>query len=181
MGRMRRFQLVVVGTTAKLQEADVLRAALATHGIEAFVLEERTSSLLSHMAVAIHPGGVPVAVHRRDVRRAREVLSELPAWPGTSYGAGAAAGEQDDRPTPDQYAQRAYRSALFSAWFPLLSVLTLYYFIKAHRAAAESTVEDPAQFRRRLLVAFFLGILLPIAGLTAILTVNPIAPEPPVP
>ena len=166
MGRKRRFQLVVVAVAARLQEADVIRLTLEAQGIKALVLEERTYNLLTHMGPAVHPYGIPIAVRRRDLRRARQVLAELPQREPPP-----AAGPEPPPHTPDDYARSAYRSALFSAWFPPLVLLTFYYFIKAHRAAADAEVQNPEAFRNRLLVAFFLGVLLPVlatVGLAAV-------------
>lgn len=157
-------RMVVFTAVGTLQEADVLRVALAAAGIEAIIVDENISSTLSHMGPAIHPQGIRVAVREEDVAAAEEIVGE----------ARSRQDQEEDRlcsvddPSPDDCAQRAYWAAWYSWWLPPIIVLTFCHFVEAASAQRSAPVENPRRFRRHMIFASVVGILLPILA-TAVL------------
>ena len=68
-----RSGLAVVGSYTYPYEADLAKALLDSHGIEAFVLDEFQIRMRWHLSQAL--GGVKVAVRPDDEARAHELLS----------------------------------------------------------------------------------------------------------
>jgi hypothetical protein len=158
MGNETRTDPVVVATAGTLQQADVMRAALEMAGIPVFVPHELSSNWMAHWGVAVNPRGIEIAVHAKDVQAAREVLRP--------HLAGRAPEEQ--APSPDRYAESAYRAAFYAILLPPIVAACLYYFVRAARAQRTRPPENPKQFTRRLLVAFVVRILLPLAWASAV-------------
>ncbi|MDY6913708.1 MAG: DUF2007 domain-containing protein [Planctomycetota bacterium] len=157
MAETDKYRLVVVAAAATLTEADVIRASLDAAGIDAMILNETTTNVLSHLNFAINPGGIRIAVSARDTEAARELLAHhgVHSEEADEYFTTP----QEDAPAPDDYAQKAYWSAFFSWWlFPFI-IITLYWFIKAAKAHRRRPAEQPGRFKRHMLIAFFVGIL----------------------
>jgi len=157
---MNAVKTVVVATAGTLQEADMMRLALQGEGIDAFILDENVSNTLCYIRLAIHPKGVRIAVGEADAERAREVLKGLPA-PRVMP-------EETNR--ADRYGRKAAVSAVFAVLVTPLSILAVYYIVKALRALDASQPMHPRAFRQNLLVAAILGILIPAIVLLSVVS-----------
>ena len=131
-------------------------ATLEAEGIRAFIPGENTSATLPYLSFAINPNGVQVLVSSADVEAAREALDAArSARPdGTPEDEEAA----EDESNAQYCADRAARSALFAWLLPPLVFYTLYWMVKALRAAAGDPPKDRAAFRQNLWVAACLGV-----------------------
>ena len=149
-------RLVVITSLPTLEQADVTRATLQAEGIDAVILDENTASTL-HMSFATYSDGIRVAIRARDVPKARQVLN-LPDGE-----------EVEPSSEADTLAAAAYRLAFFSCIFPPLLFVTFGFFLRAARAGQTHRPVDPYLYRKHLLYAFFLGVLLPAAAVAALI------------
>ena len=165
--------MVVVAVANRLTEADVMRAALEASGIPAYVQNEFTTNWFSHMGLAINPKGVKVFVPRGAIDEARQVLGldrlEVPDQAAPPTEAPDANGDRPMEHPPDYYAERAYRAALYTWWFPAIAPMTIYLLLLTWMAKSDRPVENPRRFRRHLAVAIPLGIVMPTALLLLLL------------
>ena len=176
----RAAKLVTLARASSLQEADVLRAALGMNGIEAFIQGELAANTLSHLGLGLNPGGIQILVREADAPRAVEILRRAPG-PGEARSDGKSGenspqDESDEDPAvlgyarpetpdPNALARRAMLSAIFGllVFGPLL-LLSIYYAVRALKAAGEFQVEHPGKFRLHLVVV--LVLVLPVVYLT---------------
>lgn len=154
--------LVVATRVGSLQQADVIRAALAGEGIPAIIADEGASNVLSYMGPAIHPWGIKVMVQAKHLPGATEIIKRASQSAAEDSEAPAA-------PSADDYAHAAYRSALFFWFFPPVALLTIYNLAKAIHARGRRPPEDSLRFNRRVGWAFLLGIVVPAIILALLL------------
>ncbi len=154
---------VVVASAGSLQRADLLRLALEVEGIPVLMLNENASNWLSHVGAAIHPSGIQLCVPPTQVATASEVLGALAERDRR-------ADPEADQSHPDEHAASAYRSAVLLWYFPPFAALTLYNIIKAARARRLCPPKHPEQFRKHLLVAFLVGVVVPLILTAAIIS-----------
>lgn len=151
---VQRNQSVVVAFAGDTDQADVICAALQGHGVDAYVVDANISRTLWHVALAIHPEGVRIAVPAGQADDARQLLQELghsdvqaepdlsdEQEPDDEPGPDSPAEEGDDdapdheeepqAPTAEGSAKRAAIAGLFSLLFPPFVLVSLYQFIKA--------------------------------------------------
>lgn len=159
--------VVVVAAGANLGEADVIRAVLQSEGIPAFVPAERAANTLSHLQLAVSGYNVRVAVARRDAERAVAVLREHRPPDDPSWSADQE--EQAAAPAPaDEAARLAARSAIYSLFFPLFSLLLISWLIRAARRASAHGVRDRRTYQRRMLLGSLVALTYLILFLCAL-------------
>ena len=151
-------ELVTIAAAPSVLNANIIVTTLEAEGITAFIPDENTSTILSHMNFAINPYGIRVVVSADDVEAAAEILGHTrPAGESDSDGEEA---EDQDATEAETYARRSARSALFCWLLPPTAILTLYWLVKALRAAADDPPGDRKTFNRNLWAAAWLGIVL---------------------
>jgi hypothetical protein len=96
-------ELVTITTAATVFDAEVMCAALRAAGIQAFVPNENSSTMLPHMIGAINPNGVPVVVRSSDVPAAQAVLTGK-APPSAGHRRGQAGPDRPGSRKDDRYA-----------------------------------------------------------------------------
>jgi len=137
MGNESQTDPVVVTTAGTLQQADVMRAALEAAGIPVFIPNELSSNWMAHWGVAVNPRGIEIAVPRKHAAEARAVLNLPPAEKPAPKKA------PKQHFTPDDYAEKAFRAALYWCWFPPLALLMAYYFLRALVSRTIEPVQQP--------------------------------------
>jgi len=146
---------VVVATAASLERADVLRLALEVEGIPVLLLNKNGDNWLSHLGrEAVDPSAIQLCVPPTHVATACEVL-------GTLAERDRRERPEADQSAPDKHAASAYRSAILLWYLPPLAALTAYRIIRAARGRRLCPPKQPERFRKHLLVAFLVGIVLP--------------------
>ena len=155
---------IVLATFETSALAESPQGALRRAGIEARIVDAARAAPGDELAARLGPG-VHVLVRREDLPPARQVLRLPEETDGDDAGEEAPAGS-----TPDEYAAAAYRLAFFSCAFPPLLVVTLAFFTRALRAGRAGPVLNRRIYRRHLVRAFVMGVLLP-AGLIVALVV----------
>lgn len=153
-------ELVVVASAATLEEAQVIRAVLAGHDISAHVQGATATAMMPHIALAINPRGVRVMVLARDLDRVKRVLAtaEPVEYEDREIEERDAAAFET---SPDRYARSAYRASLLYLICPLILLLVPYYFCRALRVSRRQPVRNKRRFRRHMVVALIVGILIP--------------------
>lgn len=155
MGNETQTDPVVVATAGTLQQADVMRAALEAAGIPVFIPHELSSNWMAHWGVAVNRRGIEIAVPQKHLAQARAVLN-LPAADQP-----APKKAPKEHLTPDDYAEKAFRAALYWCWFPPIALLMAYYFLRALIGRTMEPVQQPDRYARHLVLAFVMGIVLP--------------------
>ena len=169
-GELRTLALL---TTFKTVEAALDgQRHLATAGIEARIVDVAKTAPGDEFAARLGPG-VHVLVRRADLPPARQVL-HLPdadepddESDGDEHGEELAAGS-----APDEYAATAYRLAFFSCAFWPLLVLTLAFIMRAIQAGRLDPPLNRTTYRRHLIRAAVMGVLIPAAIIVALVVVS---------
>ena len=164
--------MVVIGAAGSLTQADIMSAALASAGIEAMIVDENATNLLGHINIAVNPRGIRIAVPARDAENAARILKgKDDGWGSIDRQEAAEPSSKvtEERLSADQCARKAYYAAFFSWWLPPIAVVTAFWFAKAVAVRRDYPPENAGRFRRRMLVAFFLGILVPTCATIVIL------------
>ena len=144
---------MTVATAVSAIEARIVVATLEAEGIRAFIPGENTSATLPYLSFAINPNGVEVLVSSADVEAAREALDAARSAPPID-GDGALEDEEVEDESDAQYcADRAARRALFAWLVPPLAFYTLYWMVKALRAAAKDPPKDRNRFNQTIWAA----------------------------
>jgi len=158
---------VVVATASTLQEADVLRAAIWSAGVEAMIANEYSSNTLSHLNIAVNPRGIQVIVAPQDAEAARDALAASCTKPeiATVHEEIDGGSATQDEPLPDELARKAYWSAFLAWLLPPIAFITLYWFIRAITAARARRPVHQRLYRWHMAVALLLGI-----GLAGVIT-----------
>ena len=142
---------MVAARAGTLGQADVICAALAGAGIPVFIQDEIASNFLAHLGLAIHPWGIKILVPASEADHAREIVEQARPHPPP----------EREPLTPDDYAERAYRAALFWYWFTPMSLLMTYYLLRAILASWLGPVEQPKRFARHITLALAFGLVGP--------------------
>lgn len=165
-------ELAVLTTAQTPEQAGAAHAALQAAGIEARIVDVAKAAPGDELAARLGPG-VHVLVQRADLPPARQVL-HLPdadepddESDGDGHGEELAAGS-----APDEYAAAAYRLAFFSCAFWPLLVLTLAFIVRAIRAGRLEPALNKTTYRRHLIQAFVMGVLIPAAIIVALVVVS---------
>ena len=148
--------LVTIATTASVIEAKILVLTLEAEGIKAFIPDENTSTTLSHVTLAINPNGIQVLVSPEDAQAAREALDAARSRAPSDGMSKAKAPE--DSSEARCCADKAAWSALFAWLLPPAAFFTLYWLVRARKAAASDPPKDGKRFRQDLWAAAWLGV-----------------------
>jgi len=133
---------VVVALAAKDVQAEMMVEALAAKGIEGSVLGAGDAGI----PVAVRPADADAAI--KALRRGPPELPTVKAPPGADY-----------------FADRAYRWSLrWWLFFVPAVILTAIHLAHAIRAERVRPPADLKRFRRKLWLAFLVGIVLPVGG-----------------
>lgn len=155
---------VVLASMASRRKARRMRDTLAAAGIPAWIVEAEDVGHLPH-PVGDRPEGWALVLDATQVPPARQVL-------GLGDAGDPLETDGEALRSPDALAAAARRLAFFSCLFPPLLVVTLSFVLRALRAARTQPPMAPRLFRRRLVRAVLLGVLLPAGIIIAALVLG---------
>lgn len=165
-------KLVTVARFTDPMQAALARSHLQAAGIRAFLLGESITAIAWHLTNAV--GGIRMQVANEDAERANAILSEpAHSWPDASDHLDSAASdpdgdEQGDRTAPfeepsfrDEIAERAFRSAALSWFFPPFHLYTFWLLVKV--IASDERMSRRSRNRAIYAALIILPIVLAIA------------------